>query len=133
MLGPTLLLGAPTRLAIGTGLFQVIFTGGLGAFLYARSGHVDLVMAVIMLAAASVGSRLGVAATRVVTPGRIRLLFSFTLLGGTLAVALKQIAEGRPGLGYLTVVSEVVILASAGSICLVLVAASLGKGSQPPH
>lgn len=129
-------LGAPTRLAIGASLFQVIFTGVLGTFLYARSGHVDLVMAVVMLAAASVGSWLGVAATRVVTPGRIRLLFSLTLLGGALAVALTQIAEGRPGLDYLIVVAEVVLLASAGAICLVLmvlVAASLRKGRSTSH
>jgi hypothetical protein len=115
-------LGVPTRAAIGTDLFQVVLTGSLGTFLYARSGHVDLVMAVIMLVAASVGSRLGVAATRVVSPGRIRFLFSLTLLGGALAVAMKQVADSRPGLEHLPTVASVVLLSAAGAICLVVAA-----------
>jgi uncharacterized membrane protein YfcA len=115
-------LGVPTRLAIGTGLLQTVATGSLGTFLYARSGHVDLVMAVIMLVTASVGSRLGVAANQVVSPGRIRLLFALTLIAGALAVAMKLVADLSPDLEYLNTEAAVVLLGAAGAICLVVAA-----------
>ncbi len=129
-------LGVRTRVAVGTGLFQVVLTGATGTFLYARSSHVDLVMAMVMLVAASAGSRLGVAATRAVAPNRIRFLFSLTLLGGALAVALKQIAESNAGLGYLSTVAGTVMLTATGSICLVMVvllAMSLRKEPGAPR
>ena len=125
-------LGVPTRLAIGTGLLQTVATGSLGTFLYARSGHVDLVMAVMMLVTSSVGSRLGVAANRVVSPARIRLLFALTLLAGALAVAMKQVADSRPGLGYLTPVASVVLLSAAGGICLVVAALVVKAMGETP-
>jgi membrane associated rhomboid family serine protease len=89
-------------------------------------------MAFIMLVAASAGSRLGVAATRVVAPGRIRFLFSLTLLGGALAVALKQVAEGQEAMDNLSTAAGAVLLSASGAICLVLallVAVNLRKKS----
>lgn len=50
-------------------------------------------MAIIMLAAASAGSQLGATATRVVNPTRIRVLFGITVISGSAAIALKQVAE----------------------------------------
>ena len=62
-------IGIPTTVAIGTDLFQIIITGSVGTFIKSFAGHVDPVMVVIMLVAASAGAQLGSAATRIVEPG----------------------------------------------------------------
>lgn len=113
-------LGIPTTVAIGTDLFQIIITGSVGTFIYALGNHVDPLMAIIMLAAASAGSQLGATATRYVDAGRIRVLFGITVLSGSVAVALKQVAESSPGLEYLSGVASVVLLGVAGTMCGVI-------------
>ena len=114
------MLGIPTTVAIGTDLFQIIITGSVGTFIYALSNHVDLLMAIIMLAAASAGAQLGATATRFVDPGRIRVLFGVTVLSGGVAVALKQVAESVPGLDFLGGVASVTLLGISGAMCLVI-------------
>ncbi|MBM3943749.1 MAG: sulfite exporter TauE/SafE family protein [SAR202 cluster bacterium] len=116
------LMGVPTEVAISVSLFQTTIAASMGTFLYSLSNHVDLLMAVIMLTAASIGSRLGVAAIRVVIPSRVRLLYGLTLLGGALAVGLKQVSSADPGLGYLASIAAVVLLSASGAICVLLVA-----------
>ena len=113
-------LGVPTTVAIGTDLFQIIITGSVGTFRYALGNHVDPLMAIIMLAAASAGSQLGATATRYVDPGRIRVLFGITILSGSLAVALKQASESNPELEYLGAVGSVVLLGVATFMCGVI-------------
>ena len=86
-------LGIPTAVAIGTDLFQIIITGTLGAFLYSLSGNVDPVIAIIMFAAASVGTQVGALATRFVNSARILGLFGLTVLNAGVAVGLGQLAR----------------------------------------
>ncbi len=113
-------LGVPTTVAIGTDLFQIIITGSVGTFTYALGNHVDPLMAIIMLVAASTGSQLGATATRYVDAGRIRVLYGVTVLSGSVAVALKQASESSSGLEYLGVVASVVLLGVATIICGVI-------------
>jgi len=113
-------LGVPTRVAIGTDLFQIIITGSVGTFVYALGNHVDPLMAIIMLVAASAGSQLGATATRYVDAGRIRVLFGITVLSGSVAVALKQASESSAELGYLGAVASVVLLGVATFMCGVI-------------
>lgn len=115
-------LGIPTTIAIGTDLFQVVITGSVGSLVYALSDHVDLLMAVIMLATASMGSQLGVAATRYIDGGRIRFLYGITVLSGAGAVALKQASESIDGVGFLSTIGSILLLGVAGAICSVIVA-----------
>ena len=136
-------LGIPTTVAIGTDLFQVIITGSAGTFNYACGGaailgqdclnRVDLLMALIILAAASAGSQIGATATRYVDPGRIRILYGITVLSGAVAIALGQIAETLPGLEFLVVVDNWILLGVPGLMCLVITgllvrAARRGRG-----
>ena len=86
-------LGVPTTVAIGTDLFQIIITGSVGTFIKSFAGHVDPVMVVLMLIAASAGAQLGVAATRIVEAARIRILYGVTVLAGSVAVGLEQASE----------------------------------------
>ena len=110
-------LGVPTTVAIGTDLFQIIITGSVGTFIYALGDHVDLLMAVIMLCAASAGSQLGATATRYVDPARIRILYGVTVLSGSVAVALKQISEMNSALNFLSSLAAIVLLGVALFMC----------------
>lgn len=127
-------LGVPTAVAIGTDLFQIIITGSVGTFIYSLGNHVDPLMAIIMLAAASVGSQLGATATRYVDAGRIRVLFGVTVLSGSVAIALKQAAESGTGFEYLSIVASVILLGVSGAMAIfigvLLVRAKLRTGAS---
>lgn len=113
-------LGVPTTVAIGTDLFQIIITGSVGTFIKAFANHVDPVMVVLMLVAASAGAQLGVAATKVVDAARIRILYGVMVFAGSVAVALEQ-ASKTASVEFLSTVAYVVLLGVAGAICLVIV------------
>ena len=121
-------LGIPTTVAVGTGLFQIVITGSVGTLLYSLSNRVDLVMAVIMLAAASLGSQVGVAATRSVDGARIRFLFGITLLSGSAAVALNQASESGSGPEFLSTLAYILLLGMAGAMCILIVLLMVAKG-----
>lgn len=125
-------MGIPTTVAIGTDLFQIIITGSVGTFIYALGNHVDPLMAIIMLVAASAGSQLGATATRYVDAGRIRVLFGITVLSGSVAVALKQVAESNADLEYLSTVAAVVLLGVAGTMCGVIAILMLRARRKTP-
>ena len=113
-------VGVPTVMAIGTDLFQIIITGSVGTFIYALGNHVDLLMAIIMLTAASAGAQIGATATRFVEPGRIRGLFGVTVLSGGVAVALKEVSESVSRLHFLDTAAAFLLLGVSGAICLVI-------------
>ena len=113
-------LGVPTTIAIGTDLFQIIITGSVGSFAYALSDRVDPLMAVLMLAAASIGSQLGASATQRVDPSRIRFLYGLLIMTGAVAVALEEASQAVPGASVLSDVASVVLLGSGGGMCIVL-------------
>lgn len=115
-------LGVPTAVAVGTGLFQIIVTGSVGTLVYALSNHVDLLMVVIMLATSAIGSQLGVSATRSVAAARIRFLYAITLMGSGVAIALRQVGESISGAESLSTAATAVLLGVAGAMCLVIAA-----------
>lgn len=84
------LLGLPAKIAVGTDLVEVVFSGAYGSYLYGRTGHVDIVAALVMLVGASAGSHIGAVATQYVDNSRIKKLFAVTILGSGIAVAMKQ-------------------------------------------
>lgn len=86
-------LGVPTTVAIGTDLFEIIFSAGSGAFLYALEGKVEIVGSAIMLLGAAFGAQLGTMATRQVESMSIRLYFAATILSASVSVLLKQISH----------------------------------------
>ena len=127
------LIGVPTIVAVGTGLFQVVITGSVGTLVYALSNNVDLLMAVIMLAAASIGSQLGVLATNFIEGARIRSLYGIAILSAGVSVALQQVSESA-GPEYLSTIAAVVLLGVAGVICLIIAGMIVTKRrSHQPH
>ena len=113
-------VGIPTTVAIGTDLFQVIITGSWGTLLYSLSNKVDPLMALIILAAASVGSQVGATATRFVDPGRIRILYGITVLSGALAIGMGQLGKVVEGLSFLGRIDDWVLLGVPGLMCVII-------------
>jgi len=106
------LIGVPVPVAVGTDLFEIVFSGGLGSFLYAMDGGVDLSIVLPLLAGSALGARVGSAATSIVDEGEIKVYFGLMLLGGAVAVAVREIGNVYD-IGVFDTVSLVLILGSA--------------------
>jgi uncharacterized membrane protein YfcA len=84
------LLGIPTHVAVGTDLFEIVFSAGYGTLSHALKGNVDILIALTMQTGAVLGAHIGAAATRYFTGPLIRLLFSILPLVAS-AMMLLQI------------------------------------------
>ncbi len=84
------LIGVPVPVAVGTDLFEIVFSGGIGSFLYAQSGAVDLSIVVPLLAGSALGARMGAASTSLVDEEEIKVYFGVMLLLGAIAVAIRK-------------------------------------------
>lgn len=82
-------LGIPTHVAVGTDLFEIIFSAGYGTLTHALKGNVDIIMALVMQTGAAIGAQIGAVSTQYFTGPRIRLFFSFLPLLGALMVILR--------------------------------------------
>jgi len=105
-------IGVPVPVAVGTDLFEIVFSGGIGSFLYAQSGAVDLSIVAPLLAGSALGARLGAAATGLVDEDGIKIYFGVMLLLGAFAVAIRQVGNFL-GIDVLNTVSLIVILGAA--------------------
>src|SRR5512139_25771 len=85
-------IGCPTRVAVGTDLFEIVVTGAYGAFSYAMKGRVELIAATVMLIGAAVGAQFGTLATQYVKGLKIRLYFASTMGLAGISVIFKHIA-----------------------------------------
>ena len=106
------LIGVPVPIAVGTDLFEIVFSGGIGSFLYAMDGGVDLSIVLPLLAGSALGARVGSAATSIVDEEDIKVYFGLMLLGGSVAVAVRE-AGNVYGIGVFDTVSLLLILGSA--------------------
>jgi len=76
------LLGVPTRVMVGTSLFQIIFLTAYVTFLQATfNGTVDLVLAAVLMVGGVVGARYGAIAGRRLKAAQVRLLLALLVLG----------------------------------------------------
>ena len=105
-------IGVPVPVAVGTDLFEIVFSGGIGSFLYAQSGAGELSIVAPLLAGSALGARLGAAATSLVDEEGIKIYFGVMLLLGAFAVAIRQVGNVL-GIDVLNTVSLVVILGAA--------------------
>jgi len=106
------LIGVPVPIAVGTDLFEIVISGGFGAFTYGLSGGVNLGIVVPLLAGSALGARIGSAATSIVNEDDIKIYFGLMLLGGAVAVAFQQSA-GAFGMPILDTVGIILIMLSA--------------------
>ncbi len=87
-------LGIPTHVAVGTDLFEIVFSSGYGTITHAIKGNVDILMALVMQTGAAIGAQIGATATRFFAGPRIRLAFSFLPLIGAVLVLMRLIGGG---------------------------------------
>ncbi|MCU4744522.1 sulfite exporter TauE/SafE family protein [Natronoglomus mannanivorans] len=106
------LIGVPVPVAVGTDLFEIVFSGGIGSFLYGMEGGVDLSIVAPLLAGSALGARIGSAATSIVDEGDIKIYFGLMLLGGSVAVAFRQ-AGDYLAIDVLSTISFALIMLSA--------------------
>jgi uncharacterized protein len=75
------LLGVPTRVMVGTSLFQIIFLTAYVTFLQATfNGTVDLVLAAVLMLGGVIGARYGAMAGRKLKAAQLRLLLALLVL-----------------------------------------------------
>lgn len=89
-------VGVPTHVAVGTDLFEIIFSAGYGTLTHAIKGNVDVLMALVMHTGAALGAQIGAMATTRVAGPRIRLLFSILPLIGALLVFIRLVGGSIP-------------------------------------
>jgi uncharacterized membrane protein YfcA len=104
------LLGVPTKIAVGTDLFEIIFSAGLGAFFYALDGRVLVTVAAVMLVGAAVGAQIGTMATQFVKGMRIRLYFGISVLIPAIALTIKQLVPGSNTVAVLLLIGAAVFI-----------------------
>lgn len=89
-------LGVPTHVAVGTDLFEIVFSAGYGTLTHALKGNVDVLMALVMQTGAAVGAQIGAVGTRYFAGPRIRLLFSALPLIGAILVMVRLLGGNLP-------------------------------------
>jgi uncharacterized protein len=76
------LLNMPTRVVIGTSLFQVIFVAGLTTVLHAAANQaVDLLLAVVLMVGGVIGAQFGASAGQRMRSEQLRALLAILVLG----------------------------------------------------
>jgi uncharacterized membrane protein YfcA len=111
-------IGVPVPVAVGTDLFEIVFSGGLGSYLYGQGGGVDLGIVVPLLFGSALGARVGSAATAVVDADEIKVYFGGMLLVGAVAVGVGEVGSYLGNatlelLGLVLVVGAAVVVAFA--------------------
>jgi uncharacterized membrane protein YfcA len=116
------ILGVPTKIAVGTDLFEIIFSAGIGAFLYTLAGRTIIAVAAVMLVGAALGAQVGTLATQFVKGLRIRLYFGLSVLLPAVALTIKE-AGKHANVPYSSQVSVVMLIGAAVFISLIILRA----------
>jgi len=83
------LIGIPTSLAIGTGLFQIIFTSAYGALTHLLKGNIDFKLVACILTGSIIGSQLGARLNKKLRGAHIRYYFSLLIFFAAGIILIK--------------------------------------------
>jgi uncharacterized membrane protein YfcA len=71
----------PTKVVVGTSVFQFLFVTGFTTILHAvQSGTVDVMLALILLVGGVIGAQIGVTAATRLRPEQLRILLALLVL-----------------------------------------------------
>jgi uncharacterized membrane protein YfcA len=88
------LLGMPTKVVIGTSLFQIIFVTGFTTFMHAATNNsVDLMLALFLIVGGVVGAQIGSQFAARLKAEQLRILLALLVLGVCLKLALDLLIE----------------------------------------
>jgi len=90
-------LGVPTHMAVGTDLFEIVVSAGVGTLTHALKGNVDVLMALVMHTGAALGAQIGAVATSYFAGPRIRLFFSVLPFIGAVLVLIRLLGGSPSG------------------------------------
>ncbi|QLD91246.1 sulfite exporter TauE/SafE family protein [Natronomonas salina] len=124
-------IGAPVPVAVGTDLFEIVFSGAIGSYLYSQGGGVDLGIVVPLLFGSALGARIGSAATAVVDADGIKIYFGGMLLAGAVAVGIGEVGSYL-GIALLETIGLVLVLGAALVVAAAVVYTSL-KSMRASH
>lgn len=83
------LLGMPTKVVIGTSLFQIIFVAGFTTFMHALTNQsVDLFLALFLILGGVLGAQIGTRFSGRLKAEQLRILLAFLVLSVCLKIAL---------------------------------------------
>ena len=83
------LFGVPTTVAVGTGLFQIIFTSGYGTLTHFFKGNVDFTLVACILAGSLIGSQFGAMLNKRLRGAYVRYYFSWVVFIAIGIIILK--------------------------------------------
>lgn len=86
------IIGVPSFLAVGTGLFQFMFSAAFGTVRYTMSGNIIIFAVFIMLLGSSIGVQFGALATKYLREISMRYMFASSIFIAVLGSALKLIS-----------------------------------------
>ena len=91
IISPTLiyLIGVPTSVAIGTGLFQIIFTSAYGAITHLLKGNIDFKLVACILIGSIIGSQLGARIHNNIRGAYVRYYFSLLIFFAAGLILIK--------------------------------------------
>ncbi|MDI3338313.1 sulfite exporter TauE/SafE family protein [Defluviimonas aestuarii] len=84
------ILNMPTKVVVGTSLFQIIFVSGFTAMMHATTNYsVDMVLAVLLLVGGVVGAQIGAGIGAKLKAEQLRILLAIMVLGVCIKIALE--------------------------------------------
>jgi hypothetical protein len=115
-------IGVNSFVAVGTSLFQVIFSSGYGAIRQAMNSNVIIFASIIMLIVSSIGVQLGVLINRYVNGISVRLILGSSIVVSAIGVAFKLLDTLlKQALSEFNIVSTVITFGGIGLIVIVLI------------
>ena len=82
-------IGVPTSVAIGTGLFQIIFTSAYGAITHLLKGNIDFKLVAYILTGSIIGSQLGARIHNNIRGAYVRYYFSLLVFFAAGIILIK--------------------------------------------
>jgi len=127
------LIGIPSFIAVGTDLFQIIFSASYGCIRHAMSGNVLILVALTMLVASCIGVQFGVLATRYVRGLSVRCVLGILIIICAVGAILKLAYVLLGGSATPLEVSSVAVTFGGIGISLILICALFLLGFRYTH
>ena len=87
-------LGMPTKVVVGTSLFQIIFVTGFATLLHATTNYtVDIALAVLLLIGGVIGAQIGTQIGAKMQAEQLRILLSVLVILVCLKLAMDLLIE----------------------------------------
>ncbi len=88
------LIGMPTKVVVGTSLFQIIFVTGFTTIMHATTNYsVDMVLAVLLIVGGVIGAQIGTRISTRLKAEQLRILLALLVLAVCIKIALGLLIE----------------------------------------